>query len=220
MASSAIYLMDLPTEVITKICEKLFTGSETGQITYYPFFEPRHSVFQLVNKSSQALRCCSQLQAIGTPILYGSNTFAIRPPDTGQQLCASKAGSIQRLSVKESLSYEWRRIFAQCHDLRFLEIVLDLRCGEDLPWPCKISQEQRHNGVWKHAFLRADFLRGRTTPSDLIKEGSSLAKRRVEVVISGHEVESAQRNEILSWSTYTSNPRRVSCQSRAQTDSY
>ena len=219
--------MDLPTEVITKICEKLFTRSETGQIDYYPFFEPRHSVFQLVNMSSQALRCCSQFQAIGTPILYGSNTFAIRPtncdaPDTGRLLGPSKAGSIQHLVAKESRAYEWRRTLAQYPDLRSLEIVLDLRYGETLPWPCKLSQEERDKVEWKHAFFRdSRRLWGRTpNPSDIIRAGSSLAKRGVEVVVSGCEVESAQRKEIWSWSTYTYHPRRVSCQSRAHIGSY
>ena len=210
-----MYLMDLPTEVITKICEKLFTRSETSQIDYWPFFELRQSVFKLVNKSSQALRCCSQLQAIGTPILYGSNIFAMSPtssPTPDLLLGASKAVFIQRLIMRECHASSWRRTLAHYPALRFLEIVLVLRKDEELPWPCKLSQKERNKGEWKQAFLRDGRRSWARTlwPSDIIKESSSLVKRGVEVVISGREVESVQRIGISAFSTYTYHPRRVS----------
>ena len=224
MAASTVHLMDLPTEVITKICEKLFTRSETCPIDYYPLFEPRHSVLVLTNLSGQALRCCSRLKSIGTTILYASNIFAMKPrakfdTDGAERLkIASRVKVIQRLSIAEGSVNGRYQTLAQFSNLRFLEIVLDLRVNDDLPWPCKMSQEERDKGEWKHAFLRDErgLLPWASTSSNIVRECSNLAKRGVEVVISGREVDSVQREHSWSSWTYTYHPRRVSHQPQAQ----
>ena len=224
MAASTVYLMDLPTEVITKVCEKLFTRSDPCQIEYDPLFEPRRTVLVPTNMSGQALRCCSRLQSIGTPILYGSNIITVKPRShfDADHDVASKVKLIKRLSLAERSSYGRHDTLTQYSDLRFLEIVLDLRINDDLPWPSKLSQEERDKGEWKHAFLRDEHgsLPWASMSSNIIRECSSLAKRGVEIVISGREVASVQREHSWSSWTHTYHPRRVSHQSAGQTNFY
>ena len=129
---------------------------------------------------------------------------------------------IQRLSFAEGSRNGRYQTLTQYSNLRFLEIVLDLRVNDDLPWPCKLSQEERDKGEWKHAFLRDErgSLPWASTSSNIIRECSSLVKRGVEVVISGREVDSVQREHSWSSWTYTYHPRRVSHQSAGQTNLY